>query len=209
MKGIDFNMNYIYPFIISFAMVFISELGDKTQLLVLSFSGKDKTYKILLGVAIGSFFSHGLAILFGSHIGLLENEFWHNAIQIVTYVSFLLMGIISLLPKREALTMDDDKKDGIFYKLTHLKINYCLLIALCIIIGELGDKTFLASIGLGIQYPSFKISLILGAISAMVVCDFIAILFGKFLNKYVSESVMQKISGVLFILFGLIGFLSM
>ena len=202
-------MNYIYPFIISFAMVFISELGDKTQLLVLSFSGKDKTYKILLGVAIGSFFSHGIAILFGSHIGLLENEFWHNAIQIVTYVSFLLMGIISLLPKREALTMDDDKKDGIFYKLTHLKINYCLLIALCIIIGELGDKTFLASIGLGIQYPSFKISLILGAISAMVVCDFIAILFGKFLNKYVSESVMQKISGVLFILFGLIGFLSM
>ena len=107
-------MNYIYPFIISFAMVFISELGDKTQLLVLSFSGKDKTYKILLGVAIGSFFSHGIAILFGSHIGLLENEFWHNAIQIVTYVSFLLMGIISLLPKREALTMDDDKKDGIF-----------------------------------------------------------------------------------------------
>ncbi len=202
-------MNYIYPFIISFAMVFISELGDKTQLLVLSFSGKDKTYKILLGVAIGSFFSHGIAILFGSHIGLLENEFWHNAIQIVTYVSFLLMGIISLLPKREALTMDDDKKDGIFYKLTHLKINYCLLIALCIIIGELGDKTFLASIGLGIQYPSFKISLIVGAISAMVVCDFIAILFGKFLNKYVSESVMQKISGVLFILFGLIGFLSM
>ena len=202
-------MNYIYPFIISFAMVFISELGDKTQLLVLSFSGKDKTYKILLGVAIGSFFSHGIAILFGSHIGLLENEFWHNAIQIVTYVSFLLMGIISLLPKREALTMDDDKKDGIFYKLTHLKINYCLLIALCIIIGELGDKTFLASIGLGIQYPSFKISLIVGAISAMVVCDFIAILFGMFLNKYVSESVMQKISGVLFILFGLIGFLSM
>ena len=139
-------MNFIYPFIISFAMVFISELGDKTQLLVLSFSGKDKTYKILLGVAIGSFFSHGLAILFGSRIGLLENEFLHNAIQIVTYLSFLLMGFISLLPKPETLSMDEDKKDGIFYKLTHLKINYCLLIALCIIVGELGDKTFLASI---------------------------------------------------------------
>ena len=66
-------MNYIYTFIISFIMIFISELGDKTQLLVLSFSNKDKTYKILLGVAIGSFFSHGIAILFGSSIGLLEN----------------------------------------------------------------------------------------------------------------------------------------
>ena len=202
-------MNFIYPFIISFSMVFISELGDKTQLLVLSFSGKDKTYKILLGVALGSFFSHGLAILFGSHIGLLENEFWHNIIQIITYLSFLLMGFITLLPKPDTLSMSENKKDGFFYKLTHLKINYCLLTALCIIIGELGDKTFLASIGLGIQYPSFKISLILGAILAMVVCDFIAILFGKFLNKYISESVMQKISGILFILFGLIGFFSM
>ena len=202
-------MNFIYPFIISFSMVFISELGDKTQLLVLSFSGKDKTYKILLGVALGSFFSHGLAILFGSRIGLLENEFWHNIIQIITYLSFLLMGFITLLPKPETLSMSENKKDGFFYKLTHLKINYCLLTALCIIIGELGDKTFLASIGLGIQYPSFKISLILGAILAMVVCDFIAILFGKFLNKYISESVMQKISGILFILFGLIGFFSM
>ena len=202
-------MNFIYPFIISFSMVFISELGDKTQLLVLSFSGKDKTYKILLGVALGSFFSHGLAILFGSHIGLLENEFWHNIIQIITYLSFLLMGFITLLPKPETLSMSENKKDGFFYKLTHLKINYCLLTALCIIIGELGDKTFLASIGLGIQYPSFKISLILGAILAMVVCDFIAILFGKFLNKYISESVMQKVSGILFILFGLIGFFSM
>ena len=202
-------MNFIYPFFIAFAIVFVSELGDKTQLLVLSFSGKDKTYKILLGVAIGSFFSHGLAILFGSHIGLLENEFFHNIVQIITYSSFLLMGFISLLPKAEALSMEENKKDGIFYKLTHLKINYCVLIALCIIIGELGDKTFLASIGLGFKYPNFKVSLILGAISAMVVCDFIAILFGKFLNKYVSEKVMQKISGFLFILFGLIGFFTM
>lgn len=202
-------MNYIYPFIISFVMIFISELGDKTQLLVLSFSNKDKTYKILLGVAIGSFFSHGIAILFGSRIGLLENELLHNIIQVITYSSFLLMGFITLLPKKETLNMDESKKDSIFYKLTHLKINYCFLIALCIIIGELGDKTFLASIGLGIQYPNFKVPLVIGAISAMVVCDFIAILFGKFLNKYISEKVMQKISGALFILFGLIGFFSM
>ncbi len=202
-------MNFVYPFIISFTMIFISELGDKTQLLVLSFAGKDKTYKILLGVAIGSFFSHGIAILFGSRIGLLENEFFHNIIEFVTYSSFLLMGFITLLPKKEILNMDENKKDGIFYKITHLKINYCFLIALCIIIGELGDKTFLASIGLGIQYPNFKIPLVIGAISAMVVCDFIAILFGKFLNKYVSEKVMQKVSASLFILFGLIGFFSM
>ena len=83
-------MEFIYPLFISFAIVFISELGDKTQLLVLSFSGKDKTFKILLGVAIGSFFSHGLAILFGSGLALLKNEFLHHLIEIITYSSFVL-----------------------------------------------------------------------------------------------------------------------
>ena len=67
-------MNFLYPILIAFLLVFISELGDKTQLLVLSFSSKLKASTILLGVALGSLFSHGIAILFGSSIGLLENE---------------------------------------------------------------------------------------------------------------------------------------
>lgn len=202
-------MEFIYPFFIAFSIVFISELGDKTQLLVLSFSGKDKTFKILLGVTIGSFFSHGLAILFGSGLALLENEFLHHLIEIITYSSFVLMGILTLLPKKEKLTMEDSSKDSLLSKISNLKINYCILIALCIMIGELGDKTFLASIGLGVQYPNYKFSLILGAISAMVACDFIAIIFGRFLNKHISENAMQKLSGILFLIFGFIGFISM
>lgn len=201
-------MEFMYPFFISFVLVFISELGDKTQLLVLSFSGKDKTLKILLGVAIGSFFSHGLAILFGSSISLFENNTFHYIIKMVTYFSFVLMGFFTLLPKKETLSLNDNKKENFANKITNLKLNYCIIIAICIMIGEIGDKTFLASIGLGVQYPNHKISLILGAISAMVVCDSIAIVFGKFLNKHISEKTMQKLSGILFLIFGFIGFLS-
>lgn len=197
-------MDLIYPFIIAFSMVFVSELGDKTQLLVLSFSGKSHTFKILLGVAIGSFFSHGLATLFGSSIHLLDNSIIHAITEWITYISFILMGIFTLLSKKEQ-TSENEKKDGILYKISHLKINYCFIVALCIMIGEFGDKTFLASIGLGVQYPNAKLALVLGAICAMVVCDFIAILFGKFLNKYISEKAMQKLSGILFLIFGLIG----
>lgn len=48
-------MEIIYPFLITFIMIFIAELGDKTQLLVLSFAGGVKTRNIILGIAIGSF----------------------------------------------------------------------------------------------------------------------------------------------------------
>lgn len=232
-------MNFIYPFLIAFAMVFACEFGDKTQLLVLSVSGKDKTYKILLGVAIGSFFSHGIAILFGSHVGLLENHTLHHVLELITYSSFVLIGLLGLIPKKEVLTMNS-KEDSIFQKsngkcsifkkfnkekpsvltkklnffhsffqkIANSKINYCILIALFIMIGELGDKTFLASIGLGIKYPEFKLLLIFGAIAAMVVCNFIAIIFGKFLTKHVSEKNMKRLSSILFLLFGILGFIS-
>lgn len=200
-------MELLYPFLIAFLFVFVSELGDKTQLLVLSFSSKIKPIFILLGVAIGSFFSHGIAILFGSSIGLLENEGIHRLLEIVTYSTFLLFGIFSFLSKKEENV--SAKKESFLTKLSSFGIGYVFMIAFSIMVGELGDKTFLASLGLGISYPRYKFSLILGAILGMVVSDSIAIVFGKLLNQYISENLMQKLSGVLFLIFGILGFVTM
>ena len=121
-------MNFLYPIFIAFLLVFISELGDKTQLLVLSFSSKLKTTTILLGVALGSFLSHGIAILFGSSIGLLENEKIHNTLQIVTYLSFICFGIIYFLPKKEE--NNDTKKDNFLKKLSKINLGYIFIIAI-------------------------------------------------------------------------------
>ena len=200
-------MEFLYPFFISFIMVFIAELGDKTQLLVLSFSGGVKTRNIILGIAIGSFFSHGIAILFGSKIGLLDNEYIHTIIKIITYFSFILVGLLTLLPKKEKINSNSDKKSSILNKISNLNINYTFIIALSILVGELGDKTFLASLGFGIQYPNYKVMLVIGAILGMIVSDSIAIASGKFLSKFISEEKMQKISGILFLIFGILGFI--
>ena len=198
-------MEQLYPLFLSFIMVFIAELGDKTQLLVLSFSGSVRPRNILLGIAIGSFFSHGIAIIFGSHVGVLENQALLNAIKFFTYLSFILIGVLSLLPKKEKLSSDSEGKASILEKISNLKLNYTLIIALTILVGEFGDKTFLASLGFGIEYPDYKIMLVIGAILGMVISDSLAIIFGKFLNKYISEQKMKKFSGVLFLIFGLVG----
>lgn len=196
-------MSYIYPIFISFILVFISELGDKTQLLVLSFSSKTKTKNILIGVAIGSLFSHGIAIAFGSTLGILNNPHIQEIIKFITYITFILLGIFSFISIGKT---ENDDSNKFIDKIINLKLNYTLIIAFSIIIGELGDKTFLASIGLGIQYPAYKISLILGAILGMVISDLLAISFGKILLSKISDKKIKILSGILFILFGLLGF---
>lgn len=200
-------MSFLYPIFIAFILILVSELGDKTQFLVLSFSSKLKTSTILLGVALGSFLSHGIAILFGSSIGLLENELLHNVLQFITYISFIFFGILSFLPEKQK--SENNKKNSFLMKLSKIGLGYIFIIAISIAIGELGDKTFLASIGLGISYPSSKLFLIIGAILGMIVSDLFAILFGKFLSSKIPESLMQKISGLLFIIFGIVGFIKL
>ncbi len=194
----------MYSFIIAFLLIFISELGDKTQLLVLSFSSKLKAKTILLGVALGSLFSYGIAIMFGSFLGNIENTKFQIALKIVTYLSFIIFGLITLLKhnnNEENINNTSDKK-------IKSNLGYILFIALAIAVGELGDKTFLASIGLGIEYSMYKVYLILGAITGMVMSDLIAIICGKALSRKIPEKIMQKLSGILFLIFGLLGIIN-
>lgn len=194
-------MDVIYPIFIAFILVFLSELGDKTQLLVLSFSTKLKTATILLGVALGSLLSHGVAIIFGSTLSSLGNETFQITLKLITYITFILFGIITLLPLKEK----ENSKTGLMKKISNLGFNYVIIIALSIAIGELGDKTFLSSIGLGIQYPNSKIYLIIGAIFGMLVSDTIAIVLGKLLSQKISDKFIKLLSGLLFIIFGTVG----
>ena len=194
-------MDFITPFFIAFVFVFLSELGDKTQLLILSFSTKLKTLTILIGIALGSLFSHGIAILFGSTLGSINDSNFEHIIQLITFLSFIFIGMYILFFQKKK---DEDNKNSLKF-ISNLKINYVFIIALSIAVGELGDKTLLASIGLGINYPDFKISLILGAILGMIISDCIAIFLGKLLSKRLNTDTINKLSGVLFLLFGILG----
>lgn len=167
----------------------------------------------------GTFFSHGLAILFGSKLGTFENETFSYYSKILTYFSFLLFGIIGIIgtilkrntSKEKDIELSNNKsksKKSFLQKIINLKINYVLIIAICIIIGELGDKTFLASLGLGLEYPKYKISLIIGSILGMVASNSIALFFGKLLGNKLKPSLIEFLSNIIFILFGLIGFCS-
>lgn len=204
-------MEYLYAFAISFILIFFSELGDKTQILVLSFSTKSKATNILLGVALGTFLSHGLAITFGSHIGEINNANFIFYLKIFTYFTFLIFGITGFFKLKKSTSVKNtevDSKSRIIKFLTSLIKNCIFVVACTIAIGELGDKTFLSSIALGIEYPLFKVPLICGSICGMVASNSFAIFFGKLLNSKISSSTIEILSNAIFVLFGIGGFLS-
>ena len=201
-------MNFLYPLILSFTIIFFTELGDKTQIMVLSFSTKSKIKNILLGIALGTFLSHGLAILLGSKLGSISNQSFSYFLNIFTYITFILFGVIGFISHRNkshSSIENESSKSNFISKLSKLKMNYIFIIAFCILIGELGDKTFLSSIGLGIQYPQYKISLIIGSILGMVCSNILAIIFGKILSMKFNQNVIEFVSNCLFIVFGIFG----
>ncbi|PLX34214.1 MAG: hypothetical protein C0604_02090, partial [Clostridiales bacterium] len=44
----------------AFILVFIAEMGDKTQILAIAFATKYPVKKVLLGILIGAFLNHGI-----------------------------------------------------------------------------------------------------------------------------------------------------
>lgn len=207
-------MYLIYPFLISFALIFFSELGDKTQILVLSFSTKKKATHILLGVALGSLLSHGVAIIFGSSVANLGNDVFVFYLKFITYLSFIVLGIFGFVHSQKDntpknISTRNNSKSHFISFINSLTRNCVLLVACSIAIGELGDKTFLASIGLGIQYPLYKVSLICGAICGMLLSDSIAIFFGKWLGSKISASTIEFLSNIIFLAFGIFGIIGL
>ena len=70
----------------SFFLIFIAEMGDKTQILAMAFATKFPVKKVLTGVFIGVLLNHGLGVIVGKYIsGIIPT----NIIQVVAGFAFL------------------------------------------------------------------------------------------------------------------------
>ena len=79
----------------TFAMIFLAELGDKTQLATFAFSADSKSrLSVFLGSAGALVLTSLLAVLFGALMGKLIPA---NTIKIGAGILFILLGLWMLL----------------------------------------------------------------------------------------------------------------
>ncbi len=168
-------------------LIFLAELGDKTQLLAMAFALRFSIGEVLTGVALGAFLNHGLAVLIGSYLG---SALPLEVIKLGSAVLFLSFGVWSLFSRPGP--EDQEKRTW---------GNPVLVVALAFFIGELGDKTQLTAIALasGSQYAW---AVLAGTVLGMVLTSFMGIIVGAKLGERIPEFALKLISGGVFIGFG-------
>lgn len=85
-------------FLETFTLVFVAEMGDKTQLMLMTLATKYTLIQMLVGILIGVFLNHGAAVLVGSYISNIMEQ---SLLQIFAGIIFIIFGIITIIFEEE------------------------------------------------------------------------------------------------------------
>jgi Ca2+/H+ antiporter, TMEM165/GDT1 family len=172
----------------SFILVFISEMGDKTQLLALVLAAKfRKPLPIMLGILVATLLNHALASYVGSFI---THYISSEVLKWILSATFIGFGIWILVP---------DKDEGF-----HDKYQWgpFLTTSVAFFFAEMGDKTQLATVALGARY-ALPLAVTFGTTLGMLGADGLAVFFGHKFTAKIPMLFVHRLASALFIFFGI------
>lgn len=169
-------------------IIFIAEMGDKSQLLAMIFATKYKVRYVLLGVIIGAFANHGIAVWLGTY---LSDIIPLGLLQVVAGILFVFFGLWGL--RVEGEEEDENVKE--------VKLGPVFTVGFAYFISELGDKTQLMAITLSTQ-TEHPLALLAGTVSGMVLTGAIGIYIGSKLGSKIPELGLKIVSSIIFIFMG-------
>jgi Ca2+/H+ antiporter, TMEM165/GDT1 family len=175
-------------FAASFFLILLAEMGDKTQLVALSFATRIKPSKVMAGIFIGTLLSHFMAVLIGQNLSLVIP---FSALKMLIGLSFVGFGLWTF--KGDSIEEDKRKKNP--------RLGPVATVAIAFFLAELGDKTQLATVSLAAEYRSF-LGVWAGSTLGMVCADGLAIILGVIAGKKLPERSIRYISALIFIVFG-------
>lgn len=164
-------------FWISLFVVFIAELGDKTQLVAMAFATRYSARLVLSAVLVATLAVHLLSVFLGEAAGSLLPAFW---VKLLAGVSFIGFGLWTL--RGDEISDEETRRTSRFGPF--------LTVAVTFFLAELGDKTMLATISVATQYRSF-VGVWLGSSLGMVAADGLAIAVAGALGKRMPEKAIR------------------
>lgn len=170
-------------------LVFVAELGDKTQLVALGFGARHRLAPVLTGVVIAYMATNLLSVVVG---GLLGATLPGRAIGLGGGVLFLGFA---------AWTLGHDDADGDEEATSSGHGSIALSVATAMFVAELGDKTMLATATLAAQGQPALVWI--GATIGIILSGTIGVLVGRVFGTRLPERTTRIGSAVLFAVFGL------
>ena len=196
---------YIFKFeafIVSFGLIFLAELGDKTQLTVISLSAQKKSpFRIGLSASIGISAVAIIGIIIGYVFSITVPEFW---IKIGAIIIFYLFGIYTLVTFREDEGQSQNNVESSSDTLKNSRFsidNQFLFAFISVFLMEFGDKTQIMTITMTANYLA-PIEVGLGAILSLSSLCFIGAYLGDFISKKISKKWLNIAAGTFFIVMG-------
>ncbi|WP_040766667.1 TMEM165/GDT1 family protein [Tsukamurella sp. 1534] len=175
--------------LISFAVVFVAELGDKSQLMAMTFAARFKWWIVLAGITVSTALVHIASVGIGYALG---SAIPTEAITAVAGVSMLVFAFWTW--RGDALSDDESATANRVTRSVFLAVISAFFLA------ELGDKTMLATITLTTQHDWFGVWV--GSTVGMVAADALAIAVGALLGSKLPERAIAVGATVLFFAFG-------
>jgi len=181
-------------FFLSLGVIFVAELGDKSQLMALAFATRYRPLPVLVGITAATALVHLVSVVVGAVLGAALPT---RAIGVVAAVAFVGFGIWTL--RGDELSEADEQRAA--QPARHV----VMAVATVFFLAELGDKTMLATITLATKEG--LLGTWLGSTVGMVAADALAIVVGRAVGARLPEKAIRVGAAVLFFVFAVVLFL--
>jgi putative Ca2+/H+ antiporter (TMEM165/GDT1 family) len=179
----------MHALLLSFGVIFVAELGDKSQLMALAFAARYKALPVLIGISIATAVVHAVSVGVGAVVGA---QLPTKTISIVAGIAFL--GFAAWTVRGDRLDEDEAAKASRSARSAVLAASVAFFLA------ELGDKTMLATITLATTEGA--VGTWAGSTLGMVAADALAIVVGKQLGARMPEKAIKIGAALSFVVFG-------
>ncbi|WP_054811605.1 TMEM165/GDT1 family protein [Nocardia arizonensis] len=177
--------------LLSVGIVFLAELGDKSQLMALTFALRYRWWVVLGAIATATAAVHVISVGVGYFLGAALPA---RAIALVAALTFLAVGLWSLrehFGPAESKARPPAPRSG--------RAPYFVVLS-AFLLAELGDRTMFATAALATDNSWFGVWI--GSTIGMVAADALAIGAGILVGKHLPERVIGVCAGLLFLYFG-------